>query len=134
MPFTICQMPPVSALPACWIKKSTGQPDQTYTYGYARYSVIGGALTALMLLAGSVAVIAGAIGRLLHPAPIHYDGMILFALLSEIPFNLMMSGGQYTDILFKAGAIDLNQYGMDGGLKSLTACIGVQVVAVIIRQ
>ena len=28
--------------------------------------------------------------------------------------NLMMSGGEYTDILFKAGAIDLNQYGMDG--------------------
>jgi hypothetical protein len=27
-----------------------------------------------------------------------------------------------------------NQYGMDGGLKSLTACIGVQVAAVIIRQ
>lgn len=28
--------------------------------------------------------------------------------------NLMMAGGEYTDILFKAGYIDLNQYGMDG--------------------
>lgn len=28
--------------------------------------------------------------------------------------NLMMSGGEYTDILFKANYIDLNQYGMDG--------------------
>lgn len=28
--------------------------------------------------------------------------------------NLLMSSGQYTDVLFKANKIDLNQYGMDG--------------------
>ena len=31
-------------------KKSKRQPDETYTYGYARYSVIGSVITTLVLL------------------------------------------------------------------------------------
>ena len=62
-------------------KKSKQQPDETYTYGYARYSVIGSMLTTLILLLGSVLVICNAIGRLIEPAPIHYDGMVIFALV-----------------------------------------------------
>lgn len=62
-------------------KKSRRQPDETHTYGYARYSVIGSILTTGILLLGSVAVIYNAIGRMIAPAPIHYDGMILFAIV-----------------------------------------------------
>ena len=62
-------------------KKSKKQPDDTYTYGYARYSVIGSVITTLILLSGSVVVIFNAVNRLIHPAPIHYDGMIVFALV-----------------------------------------------------
>lgn len=61
--------------------KSKQKPDGKYTYGYGRYSVIGGLLTNLILLLGSVAVIAGAVQRLIHPEPIHSDGMILFAVI-----------------------------------------------------
>ena len=35
-------------------KKSRRQPDETYTYGYARYSVIGSVITTGILLLGSV--------------------------------------------------------------------------------
>lgn len=62
-------------------KKSKKQPDDVYTYGYARYSVIGGALTTLILLLGSVVVIYQAVERILKPTEINYDGMIIFAIV-----------------------------------------------------
>ena len=62
-------------------KKSKKQPDAHYTYGYARYSVIGSVLTTLILLVGSVVVIANAIGKIISPSEIHYNGMILFAIV-----------------------------------------------------
>ena len=44
-----------------WEKKSKKQPDEIYTYGYARYSVIGGFITTLILLTGSFVVICNAV-------------------------------------------------------------------------
>lgn len=61
-------------------KKSQKQPDEKYTYGYGRYSVLGGAITSLILLFGSAAVIVSAIERLIDPIPVNYDGMIIFAV------------------------------------------------------
>ena len=62
-------------------KKSKKQPDGEYTYGYARYSVLGSVITTFILLFGSAIVIYHAIIRLFHPAQINYDGMILFAVV-----------------------------------------------------
>lgn len=62
-------------------KKSKKQPDAHYTYGYARYSVIGSVITTLILLVGSVAVIYNAIGRIIDPVQINYNGMIVFAVV-----------------------------------------------------
>lgn len=61
--------------------KSKQPADTNYTFGYARYSVMGGLFTTLILLIGSVSVIYHAVVRLIHPVPIHYTGMILFALV-----------------------------------------------------
>lgn len=65
-------------------RKSKKQPDETYTYGYARYSVIGGVITTLILLFGSVMVIYNAITRIINPTPINYNGMILFAVIGAV--------------------------------------------------
>ena len=62
-------------------RKSKRQPDETHTYGYARYSVLGGVITTGILLLGSVAVIYHAVGRIITPTPIHYDGMLVFAIV-----------------------------------------------------
>lgn len=62
-------------------KKSKKQPDETHTYGYARYSVIGSVITTMILLLGSVVVIYNAIHRLFNPAEINYNGMIIFAII-----------------------------------------------------
>ena len=64
--------------------KSHRQADGTYTYGYARFSVLGSVFTCGILLLGSVGVIVSAVGRLMNPVPIHYDGMILFAVVGVV--------------------------------------------------
>ena len=62
-------------------KKSKKQPDEIYTNGYARFSVLGGMITTCILMLGSLAVVYNAIDRIIHPAPINYDGMIVFAVV-----------------------------------------------------
>lgn len=65
-------------------KKSKQKPDETYTYGYARYSVIGGAVTTFILLFGSVAVILNAIMKIANPSEIDYGGMIVLAVIGVV--------------------------------------------------
>ena len=65
-------------------KKSKKQPDEIYTYGYLRYSVIGSVITTLILLVGSVLVVINAIKRILNPADINYNGMIIFAVIGVV--------------------------------------------------
>jgi cobalt-zinc-cadmium efflux system protein len=65
-------------------RKSKKDPDEAYTYGYGRYSAVGGLITTLILLLGSAVVIYNAVLRIIDPVPIHYDGMILFAVVGVI--------------------------------------------------
>lgn len=62
-------------------KRSKKQPDEKYTYGYARYSVIGGLITTIVLLFGSMLVIYNAVKRILDPVEINYSGMIILSIL-----------------------------------------------------
>ena len=62
-------------------KKSKIQPDEKYTYGYARYSVLGGAITSFILLIGSGVVIYNAVLRFFSPVTINYDGMLILAVV-----------------------------------------------------
>ncbi len=65
-------------------KKSKKKADKKYTYGYLRYSVLGGVITTTILLVGSVFVIVGATNRLFNPTDIRYDGMIIFAVFGVV--------------------------------------------------
>lgn len=62
-------------------KKSKKQPDEKYSYGYARFSVLGGIITTFILICGSVAVIYKAVLRIINPAQVNYTGMIVFAVI-----------------------------------------------------
>ena len=62
-------------------RKSKKQPDATYTYGYARYSVIGSLVTTTILLVGSIMVVYNAVNRIIAPTQINYNGMIVFAVV-----------------------------------------------------
>lgn len=65
-------------------RKSKKHADNKYTYGYARYSVLGGVITTTILLVGSILVIIGAVKRLFNPVEVNYDGMIIFAIIGVI--------------------------------------------------
>lgn len=65
-------------------KISKKKPDNKYTYGYIRYSVIGSIITTTILLIGSIFVIYNAILRIINPVDINYNGMIIFALVGAI--------------------------------------------------
>ena len=62
-------------------KVSKKQADEKYTYGYARYSVLGSFITTIILLLGSVIIIYNAVKRIITPVEINYDGMLLFAIV-----------------------------------------------------
>ncbi len=65
-------------------RKSKKNPDNKYTYGYVRYSVLGGVITTTILLVGSILVIIGAIKRLFNPVEVNYNGMIIFAIVGVV--------------------------------------------------
>ena len=65
-------------------KKSKKNPDNNYTYGYVRYSVLGGLITNVILLVGSLLVIYNAVLRIIEPVEVNYKGMIIFAIIGVV--------------------------------------------------
>lgn len=107
-------------------KKSKKRPDESHTYGYASYSVIGGAITTLILLLGSAIVIFGAIRRLLFPVDINYDGMIFFAVIGTV-VNLAAA-------IFTHGGDSVNQRAVNlHMLEDALGWIAVLIGAIIMR-
>ena len=65
-------------------KVSKKKPDEKYTYGYVRYSIIGSMITTIILIVGSIFVVYSAIKRIINPVDINYNGMIVFAIVGVI--------------------------------------------------
>ena len=62
-------------------KISDKKPNTNYTYGYARFSVLGGLITTVILLISSGIVIYNAILRIILPISVDYNGMLIFATI-----------------------------------------------------
>ena len=65
-------------------KKSKKHANNKYTYGYIRYSVLGGVITTTILLVGSILVIIGSVKRIMNPVDVNYSGMIILAIIGVI--------------------------------------------------
>ena len=63
---------------------SKRKPDNNYTFGYLRYSVLGGLITTVILLVGSLLVIYHSIFRIINPEMVDYSKMIIFAIFGVI--------------------------------------------------
>lgn len=63
---------------------STKKPNDVYTYGYRRYSILGGLITILILIVGSIFMFVNSIQRLLEPVIINGDGMVALAIVGLI--------------------------------------------------
>ena len=88
-------------------RKSAREPDELYTYGYGRYSVVGGVVTTVTLLVGSVVMIYHAVGRIIHPAQIDYEGMIAFAVVG-VCVNLCAAGLTHNGASMNPRAVTLH--------------------------
>ncbi len=65
-------------------RKAKKNPDKNYTYGYMRYSLLGGVISSVFLFSGSVFAIYTGIHRIFSAAEINYGGMILLSLIGVI--------------------------------------------------
>lgn len=72
-------------------KFSHKQRDQTYTYGYRRWSVASAIFSSLILFSGSVLILKEAIPRLWEAQPVAGPGMIVLACLGVLANALAMS-------------------------------------------
>lgn len=68
-----------------WMEqKSKNGADDKYHFGYGRYSVFGGWITSLVLLLGSMGIIADAVEKLRHPTQVNHTGMLIFSIIGVI--------------------------------------------------
>ncbi len=113
---------------ASWFleRKSNKKPDAAYSYGYARFSVLGAAITNLILLVGSSVVIANAVERIIHPVAINSDGMILMAVLGAA-MNLAAAWFTHGGHSLNEKAVNLHM------LEDVLGWVVVLVGAIIIR-
>lgn len=58
--------------------------DNTYSYGYKRFSLLGAIITSIILLIGSIYIISETIPRLISPEETKTEGMIILAVLGVI--------------------------------------------------
>jgi cobalt-zinc-cadmium efflux system protein len=65
-------------------KYSKKAPDNRYTYGYARFSLLAALINSIVLIIGAVFVLMSAIPRLITPVAVNPEGMLVFAILGII--------------------------------------------------
>ena len=68
-----------------WLENySSKTADSKFSYGYARFSLLGGLLNAIVLIVGSIFVLINTIPRFLSPEPTHSLGMMGLAVLGVV--------------------------------------------------
>ncbi len=109
-----------------FLQRKSEQPgNQSYTYGYKRYSVAGALLTSLILIVGSGFVITEAVERLQDPSMPEPVGMLLFAIL-----GIAVNGAAFFKL---RGGINLNQRAVSlHMLEDLLGWAAVLVASVIL--
>lgn len=77
-------------------KISSRESSAEYSYGYRRFSLLGGLVTSVVLLGGALIMIITTIPELLNPSPVNHRGVFYMAIAAIIinGFSVkLMSGG-----------------------------------------
>ena len=107
-------------------KLSDKKPNEKYTYGYARFSILGALITTLILLVSSCIVIYNALLRLINLTPIDYNGMIIFAVIG-LTVNIVAT-------YFTHGGKSINQKAVNlHMLEDVLGWLVVLIGAIVIR-
>ena len=107
-------------------KVSGKMPDNKYTYGYYRYSVLGGVIQSAILLCVSVLVAYNAMLRFIDPVHINYNGMIVIGIVG-IGVNVAAAYLTYGENSINQRAINLHM------LEDVLGWVIVLIGAVIMR-
>jgi cobalt-zinc-cadmium efflux system protein len=65
-------------------KISQKKRDNQFSYGYKRFSLLGALISSLILVVGSTLILVEVIPRLINPANVKVEGMMLLAILGVI--------------------------------------------------
>ncbi len=106
-------------------KLSNKKPNKKYSYGYLRFSVLGGFITTLILLISSIIVIYSAILKFIKPTPINYDGMLIFAIIG---FAVNVIAGYFTHGGHSINLKAVNLHMVEDALGWLIVLIGALVI------
>ncbi len=107
-------------------KLSDKKPNRKYTYGYARFSVLGGWITTIILLTSSSIIIYNAILRIVTPIAINYNGMFVFSLIG-LSVNLVATYITHGGKSINQKAVNLHM------LEDVLGWLVVLIGAIIIR-
>ena len=112
---------------SCILEKiSKKNPDDSHTYGYVRYSLLGGVITTAILFFSSLIVILKSINRIINPVEINYDGVILLAVFGTVV--------NFVAAYFTHGGHSLNQKAINlHMLEDVLGWIVVLVSAVVMK-
>ncbi len=67
---------------AWFLEKYAGKgTDHKFSFGYARFSLLGALLNSIILIIGSVIILSQAIPRIFYPQEVNPQGMIIFAVI-----------------------------------------------------
>ena len=69
---------------------SNREEDRQYTLGYKRFSLLGGLVTAVILITGSLLVILENITKLFNPQPVNDEGILWLGIIA-VSINLLAS-------------------------------------------
>ncbi|MGM0471585.1 MAG: cation diffusion facilitator family transporter [Bacillota bacterium] len=72
-------------------------PDEKFSFGYSRFSLLGALINGIILIVGSLFILTEAVPRLLHPESIKPTGMMFFALAGIVVNGLAafkLQGGE----------------------------------------
>jgi|AntRauTorckE6833_2_1112554.scaffolds.fasta_scaffold45423_1 cobalt-zinc-cadmium efflux system protein len=58
--------------------------DKEFSYGYARFSLLGALINSIVLILGSIFILTKVIPRIFAPQPVHPEGMLYLAILGII--------------------------------------------------
>ena len=82
-------------------KISNKGSDNSYSYGYKRFSLMGAIINSIVLTVGSILILTKAIPRIFHPESTHASGMFLLAivgvLVNGVAFFRLKKGGSLNE-------------------------------------
>ncbi|MDD2370429.1 MAG: cation diffusion facilitator family transporter [Firmicutes bacterium] len=67
---------------AWYLEKYSGKgSDYKFSYGYARFSLLGALLNSVILIVGSIIILTQSIPRIFYPQEVYPQGMFIFAII-----------------------------------------------------